>query len=96
MTLATRDALKEQVGDAFQSILEEPAEDQPKSNDNKSKEGNKLRDNNNSSVRVAKNASRGQSHYQLQSSKLGSRGISQAKDKEQMLMVTRSNIRDHK
>lgn len=37
MTLATRETMKDQVAEAFQSIIEEPAEDNAKSNDNKSR-----------------------------------------------------------
>ena len=35
MTLKTRNTLKEQVGETFQSIKEEPAEDNARSIDNK-------------------------------------------------------------
>ena len=80
MTLATRDALADQVGDAFQSIIEEPAEDQNRSIENKSKEGNRVRDSKSQIPHLAKNGSRGQGQYNLESSKLGNRGASQAKE----------------
>ena len=44
MTLATRDALNDNNVETFQSIIEEVGEDHNKSIENKSKEGNKVRD----------------------------------------------------
>lgn len=61
MTLATRDAMKDQVADAFQSIIEEPAEDNGKSNENKSREDQRRE--NSSAPRFAKDCSRGPSQF---------------------------------
>lgn len=42
MTLATRDGIANGHGKVFQSIIEEPAEEIPRSIDTKSKEGSRL------------------------------------------------------
>lgn len=78
MTLATRDAMKDQVADAFQSIIEEPAEDNGKSNENKSREDQRRE--NSSAPRFAGNSSSGPSH--LQGAHSRNRGSSHAKEKD--------------
>ena len=87
MTLATRDTMKDQVAEAFQSIIEEPAEDNAKSNENKSREE---RPRENSSVpRIAKNSSRGPSQFQAPQSRNRDSSQAKEKDRQPMRMKTR-------
>lgn len=78
MTLATREAMQEQVAEAFQSIIEEPAEDNAKSNDNISRQDQQRE--NSQAPRVGKNSSRGPSQFKAPQSR--NRDNSQAKDKD--------------